>query len=84
MPRAFEQLRQVRGGAQSHLLRGDDGFYCVVKFQNKPQHRRVLVNELLGTRLAGPWGLPMVRAEIVEVSEELILSLFLTGFETGP
>lgn len=62
----------MRGGAQSHLMRCDDGFYYVVKFQNNPQHRRVLANELLGTRLAGRLGLPIARAEIVEVSEELI------------
>jgi HipA-like protein len=43
-----------------------------VKFQNNPQHRRILVNELLGTRLAGRLGLPTVPVEIVEVSEELI------------
>lgn len=62
----------MRGGAQSHLMRCDDGHYYVVKFQNNPQHRRVLVNELLGTRLAGRLGLPTVPAEIVDVSEELI------------
>jgi HipA-like protein len=62
----------MRGGAQSQLMRCDDGNYYVVKFQNIPQHRRVLVNELLGTRLAGRLGLPTVPAEIVEVSEELI------------
>ncbi len=62
----------MRGGAQSHLMRCDDGYYYVVKFQNNPQHRRVLVNELLGTRLAGRLGLPTVPVEIVEVSEELI------------
>lgn len=72
MPRALEQIRRMRGGAQSHLMRCDDGFYYVVKFQNSSQHRRVLVYELLGTRLAGRLGLPIVRAEIVEVSEELI------------
>jgi hypothetical protein len=44
----------MRGGAQSHLMRCDDGYYYVVKFQNNPQHRRILVNELLGTRLAAP------------------------------
>lgn len=53
-------------------MRCDDGYYYVVKFQNNPQHRRILVNELLGTRLAGRLGLPTVPAEIVEVSEELI------------
>ena len=60
------------GGPQSHLMRCDDSHYYVVKFQNNPQHRRVLVNELLGTRLAGRLGLPTVPAEIVDVSEELI------------
>jgi hypothetical protein len=72
MLRALEQIRRMRGGAQSHLMRCDDGGYYVVKFQNNPQHRRVLVNELLGTRLAGRLGLPTVPVEIVEVSEELI------------
>ncbi len=52
MVRAIEQIRRMRGGAQSHLMRCSDGNYYLVRFQNKPQHRGVLVNELLGTRLA--------------------------------
>ena len=40
-------IRKMRGGAQSHLLEADDGQWYVVKFRNNPQHRRVLVNELL-------------------------------------
>jgi hypothetical protein len=76
MWRAVEQIRRMRGGAQSHLMRcvNEHGgeFYYVVKFQNNPQHRRVLVNELLGTRLAAKLGLPTTPAEIVEVSGELI------------
>ena len=35
-------------------------------------NRRILVNKLLGTRLAGRLGLPTVPAVIVAVSEELI------------
>ena len=35
--------------AQAHVMRCSDGIYDVVKFQNNPQHRRILVNELLGT-----------------------------------
>ena len=62
----------MRGGAQSHLMRCSDGHYYVVKFQNNPQHRRVLVNEMLGTRLAARMGLPTSPAAVVEVSEELI------------
>src|SRR5216683_760151 len=72
MLRALEQIRRMRGGAQSHLMRCDDGHYYVVKFQNNPQHRRILVNELLGTKLAGRLGLPTTPVEIVYVSEDLI------------
>jgi hypothetical protein len=69
---ATEQIRRMRGGAQSHLMRCSDGHYYVIKFQNNPQHRRILVNELLGTRLAGRLGLPITPVAIVHVSEELI------------
>lgn len=62
----------MRGGAQSHLMRCADGHYYVVKFQNNPQHRRILVNELLGTRLTSRLGLPTAPVAIIEVSEELI------------
>ncbi len=72
MLHALEQIRRMRGGAQSHLMRCSDGLYYVVKFQNNPQHRRILVNEMLGTKLAARLGLPTVPVAIVEVSEELI------------
>jgi len=72
MLRAVEQIRRMRGGAQSHLMRCSDDNYYVVKFQNNPQHCRVLVNEMLGTRLAGRLGLPTAPVSVVEVSEELI------------
>jgi hypothetical protein len=62
----------MRGGAQSHLMRGADGHFYVVKFQNNPQHSRILANEWLATRLAGYIGLPVPVAEIVEVSDWLI------------
>ncbi len=72
MLRAIEQIRRMRGGAQAHLMRCSDEKYYVVKFQNNPQHRRVLVNELLGTRLASRLGLPTAPVSVVEVPEELI------------
>jgi hypothetical protein len=62
----------MRGGAQAHLMRCDDGCYYIVKFRNNPQHPRVLVNEMLGTRLAGRLGLPVAPAAVVEVRRELI------------
>jgi hypothetical protein len=62
----------MRGGAQGHLMRADDEQYYVVKFQNNPQHVRVLANEFLACRLAERVGLPVARAEVVEVGEWLI------------
>jgi len=62
----------MRGGAQSHLMRCDDGACYVVKFQNNPQHVRILANEMLGTRVAARLGLPVPRAEVVQVTAELI------------
>src|SRR5258705_11640121 len=72
MVKALEQIRRMRGGAQSHLMRCSDGNYYVVKFQNNPQHRRILVNELLGIRLASRLGLPTAPVEVGEVGAELI------------
>ena len=37
----------MRGGAQAHLLEADDGNCYVVKFRNNPQHRRILINEMV-------------------------------------
>lgn len=62
----------MRGGAQGHLLRCSDGGLYVVKFQNNPQHCRVLANELFATRLAAEAGLPVPATEVVEVGEWLI------------
>ena len=44
----------------------------VTKFQNNPQHIRVLANEMLATNLGLALGLPMPRVEVIEVSDWLI------------
>ncbi|MHB8302244.1 MAG: HipA family kinase [Acidobacteriaceae bacterium] len=69
---AVQQIRRMRGGAQSHLMLGSDGHLYVVKFQNNPQHLRVLANELFATRLAEAIGLSVPATEVVEVSDWLI------------
>lgn len=69
---AVQHLRKLRGGSQSHLLQAPDGAFYVTKFQNNPQHIRVLANEMLATRLGLALGLPMPRVEIIEVSNWLI------------
>ena len=69
---AIQHLRPLRGGAQAHLLRASDGACYVIKFQNNPQHIRVLANEMFATDLGLALGLPMPRVEVIEVSDWLI------------
>ncbi len=69
---AMQHIRRMRGGAQSHLMRANDGFYYVVKFQNNPQDVRVLANEMLATRLAQHLGIPVPEPTVIEVSSWLI------------
>ncbi len=69
---AVQQIRRMRGGAQGQLMLGSDGNLWVVKFQNNPQHVRVLANEMLATRLAAAAGLTVPQTAVVEVSRWLI------------
>src|SRR6185503_19383560 len=69
---AVQHVRRMRGGAQSHLMRASDGHFWVVKFQNNPQHLRVLANEFLATRLAERVGLSVPPCDVVEVTDWLI------------
>ncbi|MFZ0705646.1 MAG: HipA family kinase [Candidatus Korobacteraceae bacterium] len=69
---AVQHVRRMRGGAQSHLMRCDDERYYVVKFQNNPQHTRVLANDWLGTRLGRLIGLPMPDVSVVDVDPWLV------------
>src|ERR1700752_2069030 len=69
---AVQQIRRMRGGAQSHLMLGADGNAYVVKFQNNPQHMRVLANEFLASRIAKAAGLTAPEVDLVEVSDWLV------------
>lgn len=69
---AVQHVRRMRGGAQSHLMLAEDEHYYVVKFQNNPQHLKVLTNEYLATNLAKAVGLPVPEAEIIFVSDWLV------------
>ncbi|MGB7265735.1 MAG: HipA family kinase [Terracidiphilus sp.] len=69
---AVQQIRRMRGGAQGQLMLGADGQIYVVKFQNNPQHMRVLANEFLASRLAAAAGLTVPDSELVEVSNWLV------------
>ena len=69
---AVQAIRRMRGGAQSQLMLGADGKLWVVKFQNNPQHIRVLANELIATRLAEAVGLTVPLSDVVDVTEWLV------------
>jgi hypothetical protein len=88
---AVRHVRKMRGGAQAHLLEADDGKWYVVKFRNNPQHRRVLVNEVLCARLldylkiaAPPTALIEVGAEFLKQNPECSLQLGLKRMEIEP
>jgi len=69
---AVQHIRRMRGGAQGQLMLGADGRIYVVKFQNNPQHMRVLANEFLASKLATAAGLTAPEVELVEVSSWLV------------
>ena len=62
----------MRGAAQAHLLECDDGHCYVVKFQNNPQHPRILVNEWLASSLLDYLHISTPQIAIVDVSPEFL------------
>ena len=79
---ACRLIRKMRGGAQSHLIEAVDGNFYVVKFLNNPQHRRILVNELLSAvfleylKIAAPeTALIQVSGAFLEANPEVHLTL---------
>ena len=81
--RAREFVRRMRGASQPWLVRCEDGDSYVVKFQNNPQHARVLANEMLASRLAQLVGLPVAAPAFIEVSRSLLGSHPQLAFDVG-
>jgi hypothetical protein len=81
---AVQQIRKMRGGAQGHLMLGADGNAYVVKFQNNPQHVRVLANELIATKLAAGLGLSAPACDVVDVTEWLVENTTDLELDFGP
>lgn len=69
---AVHHVRRMRGGSQAHLMYASDHNYYVVKFQNTPQHVRVLANEFLATKIGLALNLPMAPVSMIDVSDWLI------------
>jgi hypothetical protein len=88
---AVRHIRKMRGGAQSHLLEADDGHAYVVKFRNNPQHRRILINELLASVFldylkisAPPTALLHVDAAFLAANPDVHLTLGAHRVEVEP
>lgn len=74
----------MRGGAQAHLIEGDDGNCYVVKFTNNLQHRRVLINEWVAAQLMAHIGIPTPPVALIQVSSEFLAAnndVYLQGKE---
>lgn len=76
-------IRKMRGGAQSHLLEADDGQFYIVKFQNNPQHRRILVNELVASVLLEYLQISAPDSAMMEVTGDFLRANPDIGFSLG-
>ncbi len=65
-------IRKMRGGAQSHLIAGEDGELYVVKFTNNPQHRRILVNEWLASAFLRYLQIHVPQTALIQVSADFL------------
>ncbi len=63
----------MRGGAQAHLVEGEDGFFYVVKFTNNPQHRRILINEWLACSFLRYLQIHVPETALIDLTQEFIL-----------
>src|SRR5689334_13708167 len=70
--RARNFVRKMRGGAQAHLLEGEDGGFYVVKFTNNPQHRRILINEWLACAFLRFLQIYVPETSLVELTPEFL------------
>ena len=76
-------IRKMRGGAQAHLLEADDGDYYIVKFQNNPQHRRILVNEFVAAGILTHLQIACPGHVIIRLSAEFIAANPEVHLQTG-
>ncbi len=70
--RARKLIRKMRGGAQAHLMEGEDGHFYVVKFVNNPQHRRILINEWLACAFLRYLQIHVPDTAVIELTPEFV------------
>jgi len=80
---ARRHIKKMRGGAQAHLLEADDGNFYVVKFLNNPQHRRILVNEMIAAVFLRYLQISCPDYAIVRVTREFLRENPEAGLQLG-
>ena len=80
---ARRHIKKMRGGAQSHLIEGDDGCFYVVKFLNNPQHRRILINELVCSVFLRYLQISCPDSALIEISPEFLRENPQVSMEMG-
>ena len=70
--RATAFLRKLRGGAQAHLVRAEDGELYAVKFQQNPQHRRILINEWIARAVFHHLRIATPEVAMIDLTPEFI------------
>ncbi len=65
-------IRKMRGGAQAHLMEANDGNFYIVKFQNNPQHRRILINELIAAEILAHLQIAAPEYRLVRLSPDFL------------
>lgn len=73
----------MRGGAQAHLVETSDGGFYVVKFLENPQHRRILVNELIASTLLRYLQVMAPEGALVSVDERFLAEHPQVAIELG-
>ncbi len=81
--RAVEFVRKLRGGAQAHLLRAEDGHFYAVKFINNPQGRRVLVNEWIAQGIFEQLRISAARVAAIELTPDFLAANPQVNFQRG-
>jgi hypothetical protein len=69
---ATRLVSKMRGGAQAHMFQADDGNCYITKFRCNPQHRRILINEMLASSLLEYLQISCPPVTIVNVSADLL------------
>lgn len=70
---ARQLIRKMRGGAQAHLIEASDGQFYVVKFQNNPQHRRILINEWIASAVFRYLQIQTPVVSVIELTREFLI-----------